>query len=355
MDIQMPQLGETVTEGTITRWLKSVGDHVDADEPLFEVSTDKVDSEVPAPAAGTLSEILVQEGETAEVGTRLAVISDGAGGAGAPAAAATTSAAPPQSAPPPQPAPRPRAGSRRVRHRHVSRPAPRPPRSVRPLAVRALAADPATPAGAGLGAHGDHLGVPGAAAHVHRRSAHVAGRAPAAQRVRPRRGRGAGERRRRPHHPQRRPRSRRPAGALGAGGGLASRPDRAFTHRVAAAPGDRTARRRDAAPVAPAPAPAAPRKPPRRRRPPPATRPFPSTTSGGARPSTWSARRRRARTSTRRSRSTTSASTAPGAASRRTGGSARGSRSRTSRSSCAPSATRSRSTRTSTPASTATT
>jgi pyruvate dehydrogenase E2 component (dihydrolipoamide acetyltransferase) len=98
VDIQMPQLGETVTEGTITRWLKNVGDHVDADEPLFEVSTDKVDSEVPAPTAGTLSEILVQEGETAEVGTRLAVISDGAG------ATTTTSAAPPQSAPPPPPA-----------------------------------------------------------------------------------------------------------------------------------------------------------------------------------------------------------------------------------------------------------
>jgi pyruvate dehydrogenase E2 component (dihydrolipoamide acetyltransferase) len=98
VDIQMPQLGETVTEGTITRWLKSVGDHVDADEPLFEVSTDKVDSEVPAPAAGTLSEILVQEGETAEVGTRLAVISDGAGAG----ATTTTSAAPPRSAPPAQ-------------------------------------------------------------------------------------------------------------------------------------------------------------------------------------------------------------------------------------------------------------
>ena len=98
MDIQMPQLGETVTEGTITRWLKSVGDHVDADEPLFEVSTDKVDSEVPAPSSGTLSEILVQEGETAEVGTRLAVISDGAG------APTTTSAAPPQAAATPTPA-----------------------------------------------------------------------------------------------------------------------------------------------------------------------------------------------------------------------------------------------------------
>ena len=109
MDIQMPQLGETVTEGTITRWLKSVGDHVDADEPLFEVSTDKVDSEVPAPASGTLSEILVQEGETAEVGTRLAVISDGAGATTsappAQAAQATpTPAAPPQAAATPTPA-----------------------------------------------------------------------------------------------------------------------------------------------------------------------------------------------------------------------------------------------------------
>ncbi|HEX4530876.1 MAG TPA: biotin/lipoyl-containing protein, partial [Acidimicrobiia bacterium] len=64
----MPQLGETVTEGTITRWLKNVGEHVDADEPLFEVSTDKVDSEVPAPVAGVISEILVPEGETVEVG-----------------------------------------------------------------------------------------------------------------------------------------------------------------------------------------------------------------------------------------------------------------------------------------------
>ena len=86
MDVTMPQLGETVTEGTITRWFKQVGDQVAADEPLFEVSTDKVDSEVPAPAAGVLSEILVAEGDTVDVGVRLAVISDGAGGA-APAAA----------------------------------------------------------------------------------------------------------------------------------------------------------------------------------------------------------------------------------------------------------------------------
>ena len=79
----MPQLGETVTEGTITRWMKAVGDAVARDEPLFEVSTDKVDSEVPSPAAGVLTEILVPEGETVEVGVRLAVIGDGNGCAAA--------------------------------------------------------------------------------------------------------------------------------------------------------------------------------------------------------------------------------------------------------------------------------
>ncbi len=87
MDVTMPQLGETVTEGTITRWLKQVGDHVDADEPLFEVSTDKVDSEVPAPTGGVVTEILVPEGETVEVGTRLAIVGD-ADASAAPAAPA---------------------------------------------------------------------------------------------------------------------------------------------------------------------------------------------------------------------------------------------------------------------------
>lgn len=75
-DITMPQLGETVTEGTITRWFKKVGDQVAEDEPLFEVSTDKVDSEVPAATGGYVSEILVEEGETVDVGARLAVIAD---------------------------------------------------------------------------------------------------------------------------------------------------------------------------------------------------------------------------------------------------------------------------------------
>ena len=76
--VTMPQLGETVVEGTIIRWLKQEGEHIDQDEPLFEISTDKVDTEVPSPVAGTLTEIKVQEGETVSVGTELAVI-DGAG------------------------------------------------------------------------------------------------------------------------------------------------------------------------------------------------------------------------------------------------------------------------------------
>jgi 2-oxoglutarate dehydrogenase E2 component (dihydrolipoamide succinyltransferase) len=115
----MPQLGETVTEGTITRWMKAVGDVVERDEPLFEVSTDKVDSEVPSPAAGVLSEILVPEGETVEVGVKLAVIGDGAAASpsddapvaaaaeSAPAPPAPAAAPPPQAAPPPPPAPAP--------------------------------------------------------------------------------------------------------------------------------------------------------------------------------------------------------------------------------------------------------
>jgi pyruvate dehydrogenase E2 component (dihydrolipoamide acetyltransferase) len=75
-DITMPQLGETVTEGTITRWFKKVGEQVAMDEPLFEVSTDKVDSEVPASSTGYIAEILVEEGQTVDVGTKIAVISD---------------------------------------------------------------------------------------------------------------------------------------------------------------------------------------------------------------------------------------------------------------------------------------
>ncbi|MDP9020648.1 MAG: 2-oxo acid dehydrogenase subunit E2 [Actinomycetota bacterium] len=87
-DITMPQLGETVTEGTITRWFKQVGDKVEADEALFEISTDKVDSEVPSPASGYLAEILVEEGGVVEVGAKLGVISDSPAGEGQGAAPA---------------------------------------------------------------------------------------------------------------------------------------------------------------------------------------------------------------------------------------------------------------------------
>jgi 2-oxoglutarate dehydrogenase E2 component (dihydrolipoamide succinyltransferase) len=83
----MPQLGETVVEGTITKWLKGPGDKIERDEPLFEISTDKVDTEVPSPVAGTLKEVLVQEGVTVKVGTELATIEEDGGGAAAKAEA----------------------------------------------------------------------------------------------------------------------------------------------------------------------------------------------------------------------------------------------------------------------------
>jgi 2-oxoglutarate dehydrogenase E2 component (dihydrolipoamide succinyltransferase) len=114
-EITLPQLGETVTEGTITRWFKKVGDTIAADEPLFEVSTDKVDTEVPSPIAGVLTEIRVAEGETVAVGTVIAVVG-GAGAAPAPAPVATPAPAP---APVVTPAPAPVAAP-------VATPAPTP-------------------------------------------------------------------------------------------------------------------------------------------------------------------------------------------------------------------------------------
>ena len=94
-NVQMPALGESVTEGTVTRWLKSVGDTVGVDEPLLEVSTDKVDTEIPSPIAGVLEQILVEEDETVEVGANLAVIGDGAGASGDGGAPAAEPAAEP--------------------------------------------------------------------------------------------------------------------------------------------------------------------------------------------------------------------------------------------------------------------
>ena len=95
-EITLPQLGETVTEGTITRWFKKIGDTVAADEPLFEVSTDKVDTEVPSPIAGVLTEIRVAEGDTVAVGTVIAVVGDASSagaGASSPASEPETQAA----------------------------------------------------------------------------------------------------------------------------------------------------------------------------------------------------------------------------------------------------------------------
>jgi len=101
IDVVMPQMGESIVEGTLTKWLKKAGDHVERDEPLFEISTDKVDTEIPSPEAGTLSEILVEEGKTVGINTVVGRISDGANGA-VPVPTAQPAAAPP---PPPQPAP----------------------------------------------------------------------------------------------------------------------------------------------------------------------------------------------------------------------------------------------------------
>ncbi|AUS77950.1 2-oxoglutarate dehydrogenase, E2 component, dihydrolipoamide succinyltransferase [Actinoalloteichus sp. AHMU CJ021] len=132
--VEMPALGESVTEGTVTRWLKNVGDSVEVDEPLLEVSTDKVDTEIPSPVAGTLLEIVAGEDETVEVGGRLAVI-----GSGAPAQAAApepapapVQEAPAQEAPAeaPAPAPRPSAPSEEP----APAPAPAAPQQAQPSA-----------------------------------------------------------------------------------------------------------------------------------------------------------------------------------------------------------------------------
>src|ERR1700741_2849806 len=99
-DVVMPQMGESIFEGTITKWLKKPGDKVQRDEPLFEISTDKVDAEIPAPAAGVLREIKVKEGATVQVNTVVGVID--AEGVGAAATTPAKAAAPPSpSAPPP--------------------------------------------------------------------------------------------------------------------------------------------------------------------------------------------------------------------------------------------------------------
>src|ERR1700689_2490975 len=104
-DVVMPQMGESIVEGTLTKWLKKPGDKVETDEPLFEISTYKVDTEIPSPAAGTLGELLVQEGQTVQVNAIVARINEGGDGAAAPAVPVKPAAAAPAPPPPPPPAP----------------------------------------------------------------------------------------------------------------------------------------------------------------------------------------------------------------------------------------------------------
>src|SRR5260370_1932269 len=128
VDIVMPQMGESIFEGTITKWLKKPGDKVERDEPLFEISTDKVDAEIPSPSAGVLKEIKVGEGKTVPIQTIVGVI-DAAGSAASPSTPAPAKAA----APVPAPAKAPTAA------------APAPPRLAAPVAApQPVAATPAS-------------------------------------------------------------------------------------------------------------------------------------------------------------------------------------------------------------------
>ncbi|WP_280271806.1 2-oxoglutarate dehydrogenase, E2 component, dihydrolipoamide succinyltransferase [Nocardia wallacei] len=147
--VKMPELGESVTEGTVTRWLKQVGEQVEVDEPLLEVSTDKVDTEIPSPVAGTLLEISANEDDVVAVGGQLGVI-----GSGSPAAAATPAPAPapapePAAAPAPQPAPAP-APAPQPAPAAQQAPAPQPAAQQAPAPRPAPAAQQA-PAPAGNG------------------------------------------------------------------------------------------------------------------------------------------------------------------------------------------------------------
>jgi len=145
-EVVLPALGESVTEGTVTRWLKKVGDTVAVDEPLVEVSTDKVDTEIPSPVAGVLQQILVQEDETIEVGAVLAVVGVGAA-AEAPAPAAAPPASEPEAAAPAQPA-APAAPAAPVAEAPAPTPAApvaAPPAAPAPVAPPAPVAAPVAP------------------------------------------------------------------------------------------------------------------------------------------------------------------------------------------------------------------
>ncbi|MFT2751411.1 2-oxoglutarate dehydrogenase, E2 component, dihydrolipoamide succinyltransferase [Clavibacter sp. Sh2088] len=162
--VNLPALGESVTEGTVTRWLKNVGDHVEVDEPLLEVSTDKVDTEIPSPVAGVIEEILVQEDETVEVGAVLVRIGDGSGGGDAPAEEPAAQAEPAEEAvddqvtpsteadddsqapAPVEPEPAPAAEQQAPAPQETTAPAPAAPVAAAPAPTPAAA--PAAPAAA---------------------------------------------------------------------------------------------------------------------------------------------------------------------------------------------------------------
>jgi len=143
VDVIMPQMGESIFEGTITKWLKKPGDRIERDEPLFEISTDKVDAEIPAPSAGVLKEIKVSEGQTVPIQTVVAVIDAVGASAGAPAGA-------------PAPAPAPAPASQRPETPKAAAPAPPAAAPAAPVAPVAAAPQPppspsAAPAGRGNG------------------------------------------------------------------------------------------------------------------------------------------------------------------------------------------------------------
>ena len=128
IDVVMPQMGESIVEGTLTRWIKHPGDKVERDEPLFEISTDKVDTEIPSPAAGVLSEVLVQEGTTVSINTVVARIGDGAAPApaAAPAAAPSQQQAKPDISTPPSTGVGPSAAAPEARTQAPPQPPPQP-------------------------------------------------------------------------------------------------------------------------------------------------------------------------------------------------------------------------------------
>ena len=167
-EVTMPQMGESIAEGTIVRWIKKVGDTVDRDEPLFEISTDKVDAEIPSPAAGVLTEIKVNEGETVPVNSVVAMIGEAGAAVVAPPAAAPPAAAPRAAAPPttephtsPPPSPSRSQGSTVVAISDAASKRVRSSPLVRRIA-REHNVDVATIAGSGLGGRvtkNDILGV----------------------------------------------------------------------------------------------------------------------------------------------------------------------------------------------------